>query len=204
MLKFWETWVMGWHSSESYGQWTSADDSEGKVCRLYVKGSKILELGCGGRKTVPEAIGVDLIDNGRVVPSLGVKSVADIQADVTEGLPVDDMTQDTLLARHILEHSCDILDTLCRWNLKLKVGGRLIVACPNHSLGNTIVMNPDHKHAITPSSLGLLMSVAGYEEIGVHHDVNGISFVGAYDKARTPFELLRERPKDKVKILCAC
>lgn len=157
-------------------------DSEGDLVRKYVIGNDVLELGCGAKKTVPHAVGVDIIAKDDNIPTLGEKCVADVQGDVTSELPFEKETFDTVIARHILEHTPDTLKTLEHWKTVLKHGGRLIVAVPDESKAPTIPMNIEHKVAFTQDSLRRLMGAAGFNEVVTEDSNNYISFVGVYSK----------------------
>jgi hypothetical protein len=158
-------------------------DLEGDLVRVYVKGSNVIELGCGFKKTVPYAIGVDRVDPGLDIPHVpGGGSVADIVADVTKPLPIKDLTQDTIIARHILEHCIDTVQTLKNWNRVLKIGGRLVVAVPDENVTSGIPMNPEHCHAFTQESLASVMELCGFKTVTSHSANNSVSFVGCYEK----------------------
>lgn len=157
-------------------------DKEGDMVRSLIRGSKIVEVGCGFRKTVPHSVGVDRVENGESSPHIGGESVADIQADVTLPLPFADLTVDAIIARHILEHCLDSVQTLRNWNRVLKLGGQMIIAVPDQRIGNTIPMNPEHIHAFTPESLKTLISLSGFKEVSIENPMNGISFIGVYEK----------------------
>lgn len=162
---------------------TMPEDKEGQLVRQMVEGEKILELGCGGLKTVDYAVGVDIAPRDADAPHLhGEKSVADIVADVSKELPVEPLSQDTVIARHILEHCVDTIQTLRHWNKVLKIGGRLIIAVPNQDLCNSIPMNPEHVHAFTPSSLKALVEFSGFKELEWKDPGNTISFVACFEK----------------------
>lgn len=190
MLKFWETMIMGPHVSSEYSDGIyKGEDVEGDVCRKFVIGHNVLEVGCGGKKTVAHAVAVDYYGAGEDIPFAEhrtVKSVADITADVSRDMPALDGTQDTIIARHILEHCQDTLGTLSVWNRMLKVGGRLIVAVPNNELGNTIMMNPEHILSFVPSSLSKLGKASGFKKIFEKTDINGVSFVMVFEKEFVP------------------
>lgn len=187
MLKFWETMVTGWMSAESYNPgYYGVEDVEGQICAEHVLGDKILELGCGGRKTVPQAVGVDLHAPGDAIPYVTVGDetcVSDLTGDVSVSLPVPPGSQDTIIARHILEHCQDPLGTLSVWNEALRVGGKLIIAVPNQELGNTILMNPEHVNSFVPTSLIRLLKAAGFTVDRFFPAVNGVSFIIVADKA---------------------
>lgn len=159
-------------------------DSEGELVAGLVRGPKIIELGCGFRKTVPQAIGIDQAGRGESPSNLhdGKISVADIQADVSKPLPLEHLSVDTAIARHILEHCLDTVETLNNWNAVLKLGGRLIVAVPNQNAINSIPLNPEHVHAFTPDSLKKLAELCGLKQIESKDPENGISFVSCFEK----------------------
>src|SRR3990167_1663192 len=199
MYKFWETLVNGWQDTDRYDIWAYAsEDIEGNLCRKHVQGDAVLELGCGGRKTVPNAIGVDFIPSGHNVPFVtqGLdSSVSDIQADASRSVPIPSDSQDTVIARHLLEHCQDPMGTLMEWNRLLKMSGKLIIAVPNPELKNTIIMNPEHIISFSPTSLRNMVLCAGFEERALYEDVNAISFVGIYEKVGVPYFKIREANK---------
>lgn len=158
-------------------------DAEGLVSASFVQGEKVVELGCGFRKTVPHAIGVDLAAQGeKTINIQGPTSVADVMADVTKKLPFEEQSVDTIIARHILEHCQNPVRTIRYWNEILKVGGRLIIAVPNQELRNTIPLNPEHVCSYTPDSLKELMELIGFKTLSIADPQNGISFVAVFEK----------------------
>lgn len=158
-------------------------ENEIEVVKSMIKPGVIYDLGCGASKTVPEAIGIDRVPIGDRIPNLeGEKSVAEIQADVTEELPVPDGSADTIVTRHVLEHVVDPIDAIEKWIKKLKPDGRLIICVPDERLGLTIPMNPEHRHAYTPESLSKLIRLMGLNPVQVREDYNGISFAMAIEK----------------------
>jgi hypothetical protein len=97
------------------------EDKEGRVVREMVQGEKVLELGCGGTKTVPHSVGIDLAPPCEEIQYLhGDVSVADIVADVSKELPIEPLSQDTVIARHILEHVQNSVQTLHHWGRDAK------------------------------------------------------------------------------------
>ena len=155
-------------------------DAEGCLVRRYVEGENVLELGCGAQKTVPHAIGIDRIPKGSAIPTIDARCIADVQGDVEKTLPFSDGFFDTVIARHILEHSVDTLGTLENWRRVIKPGGRLIIAVPDETRAPTIPMNLEHLHAFTPETLRKIMKAAGFEEIVTEDAGNYLSFVGVY------------------------
>lgn len=159
-------------------------DLEGEAVKQFVRGPKIIELGCGFRKTVPQAIGIDHAAKGESPSNLheGRECVSDIQADVSKPLPLNALTVDTAIARHILEHCLDTAQTLINWNIVLKMEGRLIIAVPNQDIINSIPLNPEHVHAFTPASLKRIAELCGFKQIETKDPDNGISFVSCFEK----------------------
>lgn len=188
MLKFWQTVVIGWAQASRYeSRGFANEDVEGNICRMHVSPGKVYELGCGGQKTVPDSIGIDLFPMGAAIPCASDEktiSVAGFVADVSVSLPIQQGDADTLISRHLLEHCVDPLGTLMVWNAALKMKGTLILAVPNHELGNTIVMNLQHVNTFTPDSLVRLARAAGFDTLQVHRQVNGVSFVAAFVKVK--------------------
>ena len=162
--------------------WEGESDAEGHLCRQYIQGDAVLDLGCGCSKTVPHAVGVDCIPAGERNSTLAESSVADLIGDVQYTLPVEDGSQDTIIARHILEHLIDPLAALQHWTRALKIGGRLLLATPDPSYGNSILMNPEHVHAFTLLSLRTLTEACGLKEVATHDRFNGVSFLVVYEK----------------------
>lgn len=162
--------------------WT--EDSEGEFVRKLVVGDRVLELGCGARKTVPHAIGVDRVPADDVIPGVapGLKSKADITANAAGPLPLEADSFDTVIARHILEHIVDDVNAVREWGRVLKHGGRLIIAVPNHEIRNTIPMNIEHVRAWTPKSLKAFMESQGWKTVDMLDPKNEVSLVGVFEK----------------------
>jgi GT2 family glycosyltransferase/SAM-dependent methyltransferase len=158
-------------------------DSEGDLIRERIKGDMILDLGCGGNKTVPEAIGVDMIYKDEAIATLsGTPSSADVNADVSEELPFDDESVDTIVARHIFEHLIDSVTVLRQWGRLLRHGGRLIIAVPNNEIANYIPLNIEHVHGFSKDSIKSLMEATGFKVIEQLDGGNGISFITVGEK----------------------
>ena len=136
-------------------------DNEGDIVRKYIVGEKIADLGCANNKTVPHAIGVDMVPKGEKIANLNANSEADVQADVEVGLPFGPGSMDCIIARHILEHTLDPIQTVRMWMACLKVGGRLIIAVPDEDQVRSISLNPEHLHAFDEKSLKTLGSACG-------------------------------------------
>lgn len=162
--------------------YTSPIDTEGNMVRQFAQEGDVLELGCGGTKTIENSVGVDRVPKGELIPHVGKISVADLTVDVTGVLPIEDKQYDVLIARHILEHCLDSIATIREWARVLKIGGQMIVAVPNEKVGKGIPMNPEHVHGFDPDSLRSLMEVCGLKQTQIGDPKNGISFVGSYEK----------------------
>lgn len=159
------------------------EDSEGQLIRERVIGKKVLDLGCGGRKTVENAIGVDMIPKDLVIETLNdTSSVADVIADVSDPLPFDDGSVDTIIARHILEHLLDSVTVLRHWSGLLRRGGRLIVAVPNNEVANFIPINVEHVHGFSKESMRSLFEISGLKVIEQMDGGNNISFITVGEK----------------------
>ena len=151
-------------------------DIEGDIVRSYIVGDKVVDLGCGGNKTIPTAIGVDEIAKGDQIPMLVGKhsvSEADVVADVTKKLPFKDKEFDTLIARHILEHISDPVKVLKEWS---RIAERLIITVPNQEECSVIPLNPEHLHAWSPDTLASIAELVGLRVVESKVHYNGISF----------------------------
>ena len=159
------------------------EDYEGKLISSMLNGEKkIVELGCGDKKTVTNSIGVDRIPNGESIPNVGSSSVADVVSDVTDDLPFESDSQDVVIARHILEHCLDPIDVLRKWRRIIKPGGKLIIAVPDECVTSGIPLNPEHVHAYNESSLKTMLEVIGMKHLNSMSCENKMSFIGVYEK----------------------
>lgn len=184
-LIWWETMVrpdLAILKETVFTRMGAAPDSEGEKIRALIKGDVVIELGVGGVKTVENAIGVDRIPKGENIPYLDVPSVADVVQDVEDPLPFEDNYADCLVARHILEHVVDTVDTMKSWTRVLKKGGQLIIAVPNEELTETIVLNPEHVHAFTPDSLKHIGEAIGLKCVHQESGDNTVSFITVFQK----------------------
>lgn len=163
-----------------------AIDVEGNVIRDMVReGDKVLEVGCGFRKTVADSIAVDKVaKGGHVDIRLGYSepSVADIAADVSQPLPFKEGEFDVIIARHILEHFVDTVAVVKNWSKHLRDGGTMIIAVPNEEVVNGIPLSSDHCHAYNSESLKHFMEALGFEQTDSQDPKNGISFVSSFQK----------------------
>jgi len=165
---------------------TVPEDIEGNLIRsLVTPEDKVLELGCGFRKTVEQSVGIDRVPKGEKIPLLpysNERSVADMVADVSKPLPVKDSSFDVVIARHILEHIINPVETLRNWMKALRPGGKLIIACPDEEVTSGIPLSFDHLHAFTMSSLKSIAETLGLSQTFAQSTGNGISFVSCFEK----------------------
>lgn len=179
-------WVATTHDqfrSEIPSEAYRARDVEQEVVQKYVVGERVLELGCGPRKTVERAVGVDVVPHGQEIPGLFHElSQADVVGDVGREIPVPSSEFDCVVARHVLEHMLDPIQALKAWSKPLKHGGRLVIAVPNQDIQSTIPLNHEHVHAFNPKSLRNLMEQLGWNHIETVDTGNNISFVSAWSK----------------------
>jgi len=163
------------------------EDTEGQMIRDVIgdpKGKVILDLGCGNNKTLPEAIGLDMIKKDEIITSLNGNptSAADVNADVSLPLPYSSASVDVIVARHVLEHLMDSVATIVQWKAPLKRGGKLIVAVPNNGQILSIPMNYEHVHAWNPPALRSLLQRCGFKVIDQIDPKNGVSFITVAEK----------------------
>lgn len=168
-------------------------DVEGRLIREMVgTGETVLELGCGGKKTVENSVGVDIMMPGSPVAvrqNLDEKVVADVVADVTKPMPVGRF--DVIIARHILEHITNTPAAIRNWLNHLETGGRLIIAVPDEEIINSIPLDPTHVHAFTRDSLRDTLDSLGLHCDRVITTGNGISMIGVFRRKADLYTLDR-------------
>jgi SAM-dependent methyltransferase len=121
-----------------------------------------LDVGCGGSKTCPTAIGVDIISGGSSSlhgGQAGVISRADVTASGDYMPMFADGEMGYVIARHNLQHYKDHVKALLEWIRVLKPGGLLAVAVPDHEWVDTINIDVTHTHVFTTDSLGRLFGL---------------------------------------------
>ncbi len=190
LKEFWKTYT---RPDLVYQQTTKIfrpGDSEGELIRRLIKGDKVLELGCGGQKTIANSVGVDIVPKGNAIPNLpGKYSVADMAQDVEEKLPFEKESFDCLIARHLFEHMLDPVKAIQNWAFVVRPGGYIILALPDHDKNNTIPMDFTHVHAYTQVTIKTLMESLGWHTEHIEDANNGVSFVGVFQKNGVKNEL---------------
>lgn len=124
-------------------------------------------IGCGGNKTLPNVIGVDITPKGQKGlwgNQRGVVSESDVCAS-GDCLPFKSNAFDFIIARHNLEHYLNLIKTLLEWRRVLKIGGVLCIVLPDDTEVDSIHLAPTHKHVFTPESFRVLMETLGRFEI---------------------------------------
>lgn len=180
--KKWVDCIYGGFEQLSYYHYAKRD-VEGDIIRKYIIGDKVIDLGCGGNKTIPSAIGVDLIEKNSFIETLtNTKSDADVNADVTKPLPFSRGSIDTIIARHILEHLMDSVTVLKHWRTLLRKKGRLIIAVPDNAIHKSIPMNVEHVHGFDKQSIKTLLEICEYNVTDQIDSGNGVSFITIAEK----------------------
>ncbi len=163
-------------------------DTEGDLIRKKigsVKGLKVIDVGCGNLKTFKGSIGIDIVPKGEIVEQIGGNSPsqADIVADVSQPLPLEEESVDLLVSRHVLEHMMDPIQVFQNWLKVVKKGGRIVLSVPNEHLIASIPMNPEHVHAWTPENMQtFLKTIGGTKILDMWDGENGISFTTLLEK----------------------
>ncbi len=155
-------------------------DLERSLAAKYCVG-KGIDVGCGSKKTVPSAIGVDITPKGEY-GFAGSQLFEQCQADVvTSGdnlLMFKKNSLDYVVARHNLEHYQDTIKTLLEWRRVLKPGGLLILVLPDDEYVDTIHLDPSHYHVFTQeSSVRFLKTLGGFKVVKVASAIPKWSFI---------------------------
>ena len=162
---FWEGWGAN-RGQEIYDKTHHGKGCEDAAVLSSVNGcppDEILEIGCGGRKTVEGSIGLDKEKKGTPIPFTGRSSVADVVADAQDPLPFNGKKFQVIIARHVLEHCVDVVGALDSWKDALADDGTMIISVPDERISHTIFLNGDHVHAFTPDSLTKIVQGAGLD-----------------------------------------
>lgn len=140
-------------------EWRYALDELSFLCET----GKVLDLGCGGQKFHPKAIGVDIRPEG--VMGVGynafIGSAGEVNCDVANLSPFDDGHVDGILAKHLLEHMIDPVKAIREWGRVLKDNGKLVIIVPDWRYCEAISCDPSHTAAYTPESLKSLIGAIG-------------------------------------------
>lgn len=94
---------------------------------------RVVDVGCGGTKQRPDAIGVDFA----IVPCV------DVVADLEHRLPLPDASVDYIFAVHVLEHVHDLFGLMTELHRVLKPTGVLHAMVPDWRHPNAVA-DPTH------------------------------------------------------------
>ena len=117
-----ELWIEA-RENTAFGGYLQHWKAECEALRPWCKGVGI-ELGCGRRKRLPFAIGVDRDRADAKIPEI----ICDVEK---EELPFSDNSLDYILAAHLLEAMEDPAACIRAWMKKLKPGGYLLLIMPD-------------------------------------------------------------------------
>lgn len=111
-------------------------DKRGLLPKIRHRNPIILELGCGNRKRIPDAIGIDVLDYECV----------DIVGDAVEVLrEIPDATVDMVSSHHFLEHVTNLDILLQEVTRVMRIGGKFEVVVPHFS-NPYYYSDPTHKN----------------------------------------------------------
>lgn len=145
-----------------------------------------VDLGCGCRKVTDTTWGLDKVRRGKI-SNINRECEADLVA-LVEALPIQSEKLDYLVGSHIVEHVVDLIDVLGEWRRALREGGLLALVIPNYEYAvqqkkTMLDIDPDHKHAITPSSWQRLIGLmGGWQQLTCGPAAEDWSFVWAGSK----------------------
>ena len=120
--------LMIWYGNDDFGYLFEREKMTSPIINTFdLLKTNGLDLGCGKRKSLPVAIGVDEI-RGPTLP-FGWFSNPDIVADVND-LPFKDESIDWVTAAHLIEHMSDPVASMNEWLRVLKKGGVISLIVP--------------------------------------------------------------------------
>lgn len=168
--------------------------------KLYVKGKKILDIGCAGSNGFMHKIVIENNKSSEIIVGLdadsnNLKKLEGFSNELVvadaERLPFKDATFDCVYMGELIEHFWAAHGLLSEANRVLKTGGVICLDVPNVYSINRIIRfilkgmdslgDPDHKIFYTPASLSKLLNTAGFEVIEVTSDAKikiGFLFIG--------------------------
>jgi SAM-dependent methyltransferase len=154
------------------------DEHPERVAVLQHAQGRVVEIGCGYRKTSGDYIGVDMVpggEPGRVGNVKGKASQADV-ASLGDRLPFRNDAFDTVVARHNLEHYVDLVGVLREWR---RVAGRLVAVVPDEEryAGSTLALDPTHYHAFSEAAVRSLFPLTGWAIDDVGPCIDGWSLL---------------------------
>ena len=121
---------------------------------------RVLDLGHGGCKIVPNALGVDCFKH----------DARDWIADVRDLWFLEDESFDTVYSSHCLEDLWHPMQALAEWTRVLKVGGKLVLYLPLRDFYpnvGTEGANPGHRDDYVPEDVVAMLEALGHCSIDV-------------------------------------
>ena len=176
--KWWRTMVR----PEEIREQTEHVDAEGDLIRSFVKAGDVVELGCGGVRTVEGSTVVDRVAKGEDIPFVTQSSIADIECDLNNSFPLLEDAYDTVIARHIIEHCTDPIHFVLECKRILRKKGKLIIAVPDEDMVNGVEINPEHIHVFTKDSLKNLGEVCGFKPIEYAQGYNIMGLLVVFER----------------------
>lgn len=149
---------MSWNATDPQGH--EANKVKFEVVP-YLRGAKVLDLGCGPDKAFPGMIGVDSCKDTEL---FGIQMKPDVVVDTCEVLPYADGECDGVFSSHLIEHLDDPQAALHEWWRVLKVGGHLTLYWPDpdeYPRVGTPGANPDHVADYMPDDMIAMMEKVG-------------------------------------------
>lgn len=172
---------MVWRADDPQG------DESGKIVWetvRYTRGQG-LDLGCGGHKLWPHAIGVD---NYAATAQFGASMKPDVVSSCERLSIFGSASVDWVFSSHLLEHIQDTAAALREWWRVLKPGGFLVLYLPHGDFYPKVGepgANPDHKHNLWPADIVSHMKDVGGWDLVRNEDRNEgreYSFFQVYKK----------------------
>ena len=176
--KWWRTMVRPEEAKEQ----TEHVDAEGDLIRSFVKDGDVVELGCGGVRTVEGSTVVDRVAKGEGIPFVTQESIADIECDLNNSFPLLEDAYDTVIARHIIEHCIDPIHFVLECRRILRKKGKLIIAVPDEDIVNGVEINPEHNHVFTKDSLRNLGEVCGFKPVEYAQGYNIMGLIAVFER----------------------
>mgnify|MGYP005814113535 FL=1 len=165
-IKLWQDcFLSGWKYPDDWkvGEPQASEDEWYAEHMFDFAGSPGLNVGCGGNK-LDGAIGVDVRPPGELGDGgeRDKEAATDIQADAAD-IPLEDDSQQYIVAAHVLEHMIDPIAALNEWHRLLVPGGSLFLTVPHHTLdNNAMLLDYTHLHAFNDESLNNLLTSSGF------------------------------------------
>lgn len=156
------------------------NDPERNSLLPYCKGLGI-DVGCGSKKTHPDAIGIDITGKGKI-GKYGSEKRQISEADIClagDSLHIfADDAFDYVVSRHTIEHFQNPKKALIEWKRVLRKNGILGVVTPDNDEVDALSLDPTHRYAFTKKNFKKLVDeVGGFKIIKLETCIPKWSFV---------------------------